>query len=108
MFPGQVTLFDGNRPRSIAETMDRLVAAKIERVFSPPGKSLELVSGRAMSEHYQAFYDELLAAPWGRLRLRGSEARDPSSATSSLPTAEQLQISEIDPIRQSPQVQKCI
>lgn len=108
MFPQQVTLFDEGTPQAIGETLDKLAAAKVEHVFSPPERSLELVSGRAMSAHYQAFYRELLAAPWGRVALRGAEARDRSMATSSLPTAEQLQISEINPISQSSQVQRCI
>jgi glycosyltransferase involved in cell wall biosynthesis len=63
MFPEQVTLFDESRPHAIAETLDKLAAAKVERVLSPTERSLELVSAGAMSKEYQAFYTELLSAP---------------------------------------------
>jgi glycosyltransferase involved in cell wall biosynthesis len=74
IFPEQVTLFHERTRKAIAETLDTLEAAKVRRVLSPPAESLELVSGRAMSIQYQNFYDEVLAAPGGRAKARGSLA----------------------------------
>lgn len=84
IFPEQVTLFNEGTPEAISETLDKLVAAKAGRVFSPPEESLESVSGRVMSRHYQAFYDELLAAQAKRVPLRGSQGGAQPSVNAEL------------------------
>jgi glycosyltransferase involved in cell wall biosynthesis len=72
IFPEQVTLFNRMSRGAITETLEKLVEEKVQRVQYPPAKSLELVSGNAMSKTYQDFYDELLALPSGRTATRGS------------------------------------
>lgn len=74
MFPEQVTLVNGVTPEAIAEALDKLVTAKIQRVFYPPAQSLGRVSGRAMSIQYQDFYDEIIAGQCDRVAARGSVA----------------------------------